>query len=82
MATDANSENARSRMEASFAWKREYGSKGRGVKYWAHLGCWISPCFSPFLLGRHFETYKPFILGIHMPIMWACECPKHVEFLE
>jgi hypothetical protein len=25
------------------------------------LGCWISPCYSPFSLGGHFETYKLFI---------------------
>jgi hypothetical protein len=25
------------------------------------LGCWISPCYSPFLLGACFETYEPFI---------------------
>jgi hypothetical protein len=22
---------------------------------------WISPCYGPFLLGAHFETYGPFI---------------------
>jgi len=40
------------------------GSMGKGtkeVKYWAHLGCWISQCYGPFLLGAHFETYEPFI---------------------
>jgi hypothetical protein len=25
------------------------------------LGCWISPCYSPFSLGGRFETYEPFI---------------------
>jgi hypothetical protein len=25
------------------------------------LGCWISPCYGPFSLGAHFETYEPFI---------------------
>jgi hypothetical protein len=48
-------------MEASSAGKREYGGKGRWVKYWAHLGCWISPFYGPFLFGACFETYKPFI---------------------
>jgi hypothetical protein len=48
-------------MEASFVGKREYGGKGRWVKYWAHLGCWISPCYGPFSLGGRFETYEPFI---------------------
>jgi hypothetical protein len=38
-----------------------YGGKGRWVQYWARLGCWISPCCSPFSLGRRFETYEPFI---------------------
>jgi hypothetical protein len=25
------------------------------------LGCWISPCYGPFLLGTHFETCGLFI---------------------
>jgi hypothetical protein len=29
--------------------------------YWAHLGCWISPCYGPFWLGARFEIYEPFI---------------------
>jgi hypothetical protein len=29
-------------MVASSAGKREYGDKARRVKYWVHLGCWIS----------------------------------------
>jgi hypothetical protein len=48
-------------MEASYAGKREYGGKGRWVKYWACLGCWISPRYGPSSLGARFETYKPFI---------------------
>jgi hypothetical protein len=48
-------------MEASSAGKREYGVKERWVKYWAHLGCWISPSYGPFSLDAHFETYEPFI---------------------
>jgi hypothetical protein len=48
-------------MEASSAGKREYGGKGRSVKYWARLGCWISPCYGPFSLGGRFDTYEPFI---------------------
>jgi hypothetical protein len=59
--TNANSENARSRMEASSAGNREYRGKGRWVKYWARLGCWISPCYGLFSLGGCFETYKLFI---------------------
>jgi hypothetical protein len=39
----------------------EYGDKGRLVKYWARLGCWISPCYGPFSLGVRFETYELFI---------------------
>ena len=35
-------------------WKREYGDKERRVKYWARLGCCISPCYSPFWLGARF----------------------------
>jgi hypothetical protein len=38
-------------MEASSAGKREYGRKGRRVKYWARLNYWISPCYGPFSLG-------------------------------
>jgi hypothetical protein len=38
-----------------------YVEKGKWVKYFAHLGCWISPCYGPFLLGAHFEAYEPFI---------------------
>jgi hypothetical protein len=30
-------------------------------KYWARLGCWISPCYGPFSFGAHFETCKLFI---------------------
>jgi hypothetical protein len=48
-------------MEASSAEKRGYGNKGRSVKHWAHLGCWISPRYGPFSLGVHFETFEPFI---------------------
>jgi hypothetical protein len=59
--TNANGENARSRMEASSVGKREYRGKGRWVKYWAYLGCWISPCYDPFSAGVRFETYEPFI---------------------
>jgi hypothetical protein len=47
-------------MEASSARKHEHGDKGRLVKYWACFGCWISPCYSLFLLGVHFETYELF----------------------
>jgi hypothetical protein len=25
------------------------------------MGCWISPCYGPFLHGRRFETYEQFI---------------------
>jgi hypothetical protein len=25
------------------------------------MGCWISPCYSPFSLGARFETYELFI---------------------
>jgi hypothetical protein len=48
-------------MKGNSAVKREYCGKGRRVKHWAHLGCWISPRYGPFLLGGHFETYEPFI---------------------
>jgi hypothetical protein len=59
--TNGNRENARSRKEASSMGKPEYGDKGRWVKYWALLGCWISPFYGPLSLGAHFETYKQFI---------------------
>jgi hypothetical protein len=60
-ATNANSENARSRMEASSTGNHKYGGKLRLVKYWARLGCWISPGYGPFSFGGSFETYEPFI---------------------
>jgi len=52
--TNSNSENARSRMVVSFAGKRGCGDKGRWVKYWACLGCWISPFYGQFSLGARF----------------------------
>jgi hypothetical protein len=61
METNANSENARSGMEAGSVGKRGYGGKGWWIKYWACLGCWISPCYGPSLLGGHFEAYELFI---------------------
>jgi hypothetical protein len=51
-------------MEESSAGKREYGDKGRWVKYWARLGCWISPCYGPFSFGGRFETYGLFVSSI------------------
>jgi hypothetical protein len=48
-------------MVASSAGKSGYGGTERRVKYWARLGCWFSPCYGPFSLGAHFETYEPFI---------------------
>jgi hypothetical protein len=48
-------------MKVSSAVNREYGGKGSWIKYWAHLGCWISPYDGPFSLGERLETYKPFI---------------------
>jgi hypothetical protein len=48
-------------MEASSAGKHEYRGKGRLVKYWAHLGCWISPFYGLFSHGGRFETYETFI---------------------
>jgi hypothetical protein len=48
-------------MEASSVGKCEYGGKGRWVKYWARLGCWISPCYRLSSLGARFETYESFI---------------------
>jgi hypothetical protein len=55
--TNTNSKNARSRIEASSAGKREYGSKRRWVKYRACFGCCNSPCYGPFSLGTRFGTY-------------------------
>jgi hypothetical protein len=52
-------------MEVISAGKRDYGGKGRWVKYWARLGYWISPCYGPFSLGASFETYEQFISLIY-----------------
>jgi hypothetical protein len=60
-ATNSNSENARSRMEASMLGSVGTGDKERRVKYWARLGCSISPCYGPFSLGARFENYQQFI---------------------
>jgi hypothetical protein len=48
-------------MEAISVGQREYGGKRRCVKYWIHLGCWISPSYGLFSLGGRFETYETFI---------------------
>jgi hypothetical protein len=37
------------------------GTGTKKDKYWARLGCWISPCYGTFWLGARFETYEPFI---------------------
>ena len=60
-ATNSNSENARSRMEASMLGSVSTGDKGRRVKHWARLGCSISPCYGPFSLGALFETSQKLI---------------------
>jgi hypothetical protein len=57
-------------MDASSVRKREYGEKGRWVKYWKRLGSWISPCYGPFSLGGRFETFEPFICLI-FPISFS-----------
>jgi hypothetical protein len=44
-----------------FCGEAKYRGKGRRVQYWVRMGYWISPCYGPFLLGVHFETYEPFI---------------------
>jgi len=58
-ATNSNSETAKSRTVASL--QGSGGTGTREVKYWACLGCWISQCYGPFLLGAHFENYESFI---------------------
>ena len=60
-ATNWISKNARSRMLASLRGSVGTGDKGRWVKYWARLGCWISPCYGLFSLGARFETNELFI---------------------
>jgi hypothetical protein len=55
-ATNANGENVRSRMKASFAGKHEYGDRGRLV-----LGVFGLLDFTVLLpVVGHFETYEPF----------------------
>jgi hypothetical protein len=60
VATNANSENARSRVEASSAGKREYGDERRFVKHLARLG-WISPRYGLLSLGARLESYEMYI---------------------
>jgi hypothetical protein len=57
-------------MKASSAGKRKYGVKGRLAKYWARLGCWISPCYGPFSLGGRSEIYEHFI-SLIFKFVWA-----------
>jgi hypothetical protein len=59
----------KSRMEASSVGKREYRGKGRWFKYWACVGCWISPCYGPFSLGAHFELTNH--LFLQFSILWG-----------
>ena len=63
--------------------KRGFGDKGRRVKDWARLGCYISPCYGPFSLGAGFETYETLVCLIFqilgglgkLQICWsACIC--------
>ena len=78
-ATNSISKNARSRMVTDkFVGKRRYGDKGRSVKYWAHLGCWIAPCYGPFSLGAflnlrtvYFFNFPIFFLSCGQP--WITE---------
>jgi hypothetical protein len=74
-ATNANSENVRSRMEATSAGKRGYGDKGQRVRYWSRLGCWISPVYDPFSLGGRFETYEP-IISLIFQFFFSCGKPR------
>jgi hypothetical protein len=48
-------------LEAEWSVKRGHVDKERWVKYWARLGCWISPCYGLFSLGARFGTYETFI---------------------
>jgi hypothetical protein len=57
-------------MVASYERKCEYGGEGRWVKYWAGLGCWISPCYSLLSLGACFETNELFI-SLIFKIFWG-----------
>jgi hypothetical protein len=61
MTTNGNSKDARSRMEENSAGKCGYGDKERWGNYWAHLGCWISPCYDPFSLGVRLDTNRLFL---------------------
>jgi hypothetical protein len=48
-------------MEASSAGKREYGGKEIWVKFWAHLGCWVSTFYGPFSISARLEVIEMFI---------------------
>jgi len=47
------------------------GQNKRGVKYWARLGCWISPCCGPFSLDRRFEIHEPSIFFFNFPSFFS-----------
>jgi hypothetical protein len=66
-------------MVASSAGKREYRGKGRWIKYWSRLGCWISPCYGPFSLGWRFENYELFIPSIFKFFFFGCGKPWLTE---
>jgi hypothetical protein len=36
----------------------QYGGQGSWVKYWARVGCWISPYYGPFSLGARFGNLR------------------------
>jgi hypothetical protein len=57
-ATNASNAKAISRMEAS--------SAGKMSQVLGAFGLLDSPCYVPFLLGRCFETYEPFIYFIFL----------------
>jgi hypothetical protein len=61
MATNAKSENAKSRMVASSVEKHECGGQRKMSQVLGAFGLLISSCYGPFLLGVCFETYEPFI---------------------
>jgi hypothetical protein len=58
--------------------KRGYWDKGRCVKYWVRLDCWISPCYGLLSLGMRFETYEPFI-SLIFQIFWDYGKPQVTE---
>jgi hypothetical protein len=70
-ATNAISENARGREQASSLGKREYGGKQISQVL---VAFGISTCYGQFSLGARFENHEPFISYFLNYFRTKCNC--------